>query len=273
MAQRVQSPSSINYYKMCPQCYFYRYVMKLQLPSSIYMVRGKIAHSALEDFFKIGIDEITNGHYEFELNVILQSLLKQKWKESEEELNDLGLGSRKLDFFYDETISMLNNWFENFINKLSSIVEKSDLKSAFEELKPITEMYFKSDEHMVQGYVDAIHKIDGKVSIIDYKTSRRAELTEDYKLQLALYAMFYEEKYGVLPEYVGVDFLKHNIKYLKVDRTMVDMAKKEAKLIHQNTVSDNISDYPSTNHHYCECSKYKELLEKTTLHKFIDQNV
>ena len=273
MAQRIQSPSSINCYKMCPQCYYYRYVMNLQLPLSIYMVRGKIVHAALEDFFKISIEEVTNGHHEFELNVVLQSMLKQKWEESKEELASLGLSEEKLSFFYDESVSMVNNWFENFMAKLTIRTEKTNLKEAFEVLKPETEAYFKSEEHKLQGYIDAIHNVDGKISIIDYKASRRDDFTDEYKLQLAIYAMFYEEKYGVLPDYVGIDFLKHKTKYLKVDREMVEMAKREAKSIQEKTISENIEDYPRSNHPYCDCSKYEEILEKTTLNKFMDQNI
>jgi CRISPR/Cas system-associated exonuclease Cas4 (RecB family) len=247
--------------------------MKLQLPVSIYMTRGKIVHSALEDFFKISIDGIADEHYEFELNVILQSFFKKRWEESNEELNTLGLTEQKLSFFYDDSVSMLNNWFEGFMHKLSKKTDNSSLKESFEELKPETEAYFKSEEHKVQGYIDAIQKIDGKVSIIDYKTSRRDDVTDDYKLQLAIYAMLYEEKYRVLPDYVGIDFLKHKLKYYPVNREMVDMAKREAKLIQEKTISEDIGDYQSSNHHYCECSKYQELIERTTLNKFIDQNI
>jgi len=247
----------------------------MALPPSIYMLRGKIVHSALEDFFKISISEIDKNCYEFELNVILQSLFSQKWKESEEELRSLNLTEQKLNFFHDESVSMLNNWFENFMGRLNKRSKNSELtlNQSFEDLKPETEIYFKSEEHMVQGYIDAIHKIDGTVSIIDYKTSRSSKITKEYELQLAIYAMFYQERHGVLPNYVGIDFVNDRVKYLEVDNAMVELAKKEARIIQENTASEDIEDYPSSNHPYCDCSKYQEVLEKTTLSKFIDQNV
>ena len=130
-------------------------------------------------------------------------------------------------------------------------------------------MYFLSDEHKVHGFVDAVHDVEGVVTILDYKTSRKSDFSEEYKLQLALYAMFYEEKYGKKPDYVGIDFLKHNVKYLRVDDEMIEKAKKEAKLIQDNTISEDIRDFPKSGHHFCECHKYEELLEKRNLNEFI----
>ncbi len=269
MAQRIQSPSSINYYKRCPRCYYYRYIMGLELPPSIYLVRGKIVHSVLEDLFKVDVDSINDGHYEFELRIIMQSLFKEKWVVAKDELEELRLGSDKLNFFYDESVEMLNNWFSNFIGGVINRAKKVGFKKAFEGIKPETEIYYKSDEHMVQGFIDAVINDNGVVSLVDYKSSRRDDFTDEYRLQLAIYALLYEEKHGKNPDFVGVDFLKHKSKIITVDAELVNLAKRETKMIQEKTKSDDINDYPKGNGPYCDCKKYKEVLEKRSLREFI----
>ena len=86
MPTRIQSPSSINAYKQCSRKYYYRYILKLPTIESIHLIRGKIIHCVLEDFFKIEISTINKEHYEFELNIFLQSLLKKEWENKRKEL-------------------------------------------------------------------------------------------------------------------------------------------------------------------------------------------
>ena len=269
MAKRIQSPSSINYYKKCPRCYYYKYIMGLELPPSIYMVRGKIIHSVLENFFKIDVSKVHKDHHEFELKVILQNLFKKKWDLAKPELEELDFDENKLSYFYDESLIMLNNWFENFMKKLFVKTEKLPFKDAFKNLMPETELYFKSDEHQAHGFIDAIYNFDDEIFVIDYKTSRRDVMTEEYKLQLALYALFYHEKYGKKPDYVGIDFLNHKMKSIKVDDELIEYAKKETKLIQEKTVSEDIRDYPKSGHVYCDCAKYEELLLQRGLSEFL----
>ena len=100
MPQRIQSPSSINYYNMCPRCYYYRYIGKLSLDPSIHLIRGKIVHKALEDFFDLKTDGIDKEHYEIELNIILQSIFKQRWEESKDQLDELKLDEKQEKYFF-----------------------------------------------------------------------------------------------------------------------------------------------------------------------------
>ena len=268
MAQRIQSPSSINYNNMCPRCYYYRYIKKLSLAPSIHLIRGKIVHAALEDFFDLKTSEIDKEHYEIELNIILQSIFKQRWEESKDQLDELKLDEKQEKYFFGESVNMLNNWFNRFIKKVITRAEKTDFKEAFNTAKPQTEVHFVSEEHKVQGYIDAIEEFEGDVSLIDYKTSRMDHMTDEYKLQLAIYALLYNEKYGKHPNSVGIDFLRKNKKYLKVDQELIDHAIEQCRLIQEKTKTDDIKDYPQSNHRFCECSKYVDVLEKTTLNKY-----
>jgi len=227
-----------------------------------------LVHSALEDFFKLGIDSIHEEHYEMELNIILQSLFKTKWDEAKTELNELGFNEKQQNFYFQESVNMINNWFARFISKVNRRAKRTNLEEAFNTYKPKTEEYYESKEHMVRGYIDAIEDVEETTTLIDYKTSKRDHMSEEYKLQLAIYALMYEDKHGTKPASVGIDFLRHGIRYLEVNQALVDLAKKECKEIQEKTQTENIEDYPQTGHIFCECKKYEEILEKTTLDQF-----
>ena len=255
MAQRIQSPSSINTYRQCPRKYFYNYISKLPTLESIHLIRGKIVHSVLEDFFKIDLSTMKEDHYEFELNILLQSMFKDKWLDARNNLLELNLSQKKLEFYYNESQEMINSWYESLLGRIR-LKQNNHLsfKEAFELLKPETEAYFESKEHKVRGYIDAVHDINGEISLIDYKTSKRDHVSDDYKLQLAIYAMLYQEKYGKVPHIVGIDFLKHGPRYLKVDQELLELAKQECALIQENTISESMDDYPKKESFLCKWS-------------------
>ena len=79
---------------------------------------------------------------------------------------------------------------------------------------------------------------------MDYKTSKKDEMTPGYRLQLAIYALLYKLKYGVMPAKVGIDFLKFGVKQIEVDENLLDEAEDEVRAIHEKTATENIEDYP-----------------------------
>ncbi len=255
MAPRIQSPSSINTFKQCPRKYYYQYIEKLPGVESIHLIRGKIVHEVLEDFFKLDITSIGGEHKEFELNILLQSMFKEKWANSRDKLLNLDLGQKKLEFYYNESQEMITSWFDSLLNRIQ--LKQNDhltFDEAFNLLKPETEVYFKSQEHMVQGFIDAIHNVNGEISVMDYKTSKKDNISNEYRLQLAIYALLYFEKHGKHPDLVGIDFLKHGPKYLKVDEELVELARQECSLIQENTKSEDIQDYPMKTSPLCKWS-------------------
>ena len=275
MAPRIQSPSSINTFKQCSRKYYYQYILKIKTDSeSIHLVRGNIAHEALEDFFKkVDIGTMDMDHFEFELKIILQNLLKQKWDAAKTKLEKIDLTPEQLEFYFRETIYMINNWFFNFMKILKPRIEQEGLINAFNHIKPQTEIYFLSEEHQVRGFIDAIHEIDGKISLIDYKTAKREKMTPEYRLQLAIYALLYEEKYGKKPDSVGVDFLRHKQHYLDVDQDLVDFAKLECKFIQEQTISEDISDYSKKTSPLCNYCDFKDVcFGQKTMDEFTKEN-
>lgn len=237
--RRIESPNSINTYKQCPRKYYYAYIRKLETVESIHTIRGKIVHSTLEDFFKVDITKISNNSYEFELKAVLFDLFRNNWIRMKKKLMDLTLDMEQIGFYYEETRVILGNWIDNFINKL----DEDDLINSFLKLRPITEEHIVNEERGVRGIIDAIHDNNGEISILDYKTSKNDDITDEHKLQLAIYAMLYYEQYGKMPGKVGIDFLKFGEKFIDVDEELIEFAKKEIEIMHFNTQSDKIEDY------------------------------
>lgn len=253
--KRVQSASSINTFKQCPRKYFYQYVLALPTLPNIYQIRGNIAHEALEHFFQININHIHENNFERELKVAMQELLIFHWKHEKERLDKLKLSQEKIMFYFEETLHMLIGWVDLFCKKIKAT--KRTFKEAFAYLTPIAEQYFISNKYGVQGYMDAIEIQDGYIRIMDYKTSSKNELTDEYLLQLAIYVLLYQEKYKKFPDEVGLYLLKHGEKSIKVDENLLKLAQKEVCAVHNKTQSDEIEDYPKKEGPLCKWSTGK----------------
>ena len=261
---RIESPSSINTYKQCPRKYYHNYIEEIKTLPNIYLIRGNILHSVLEYFYQISPDNISEENYEYEFAIIAHEYFKKEWEKKLEDLEKLNLGAPRLAFFKKESIDMLNNWIKKFLKKLKQeIKNQKDFKQAFNIIKPETEVYFKSEKHMLQGYIDAVHKIEDEIHLIDYKTSARDQLRPEYKLQLAIYSLLYYEQHQKLPTKVGIDFLRHGDTLLDVDMELVEFAKKEAEMIQQNTKTKEKEDYPKQTSRLCFWCDYQEFCEKS----------
>jgi len=118
----------------------------------------------------------------------------------------------------------------------------------FDEPERILEKTFFSKTFMTLGRIDAIHHKHDPPLLVDYKTSKSKELLDDYKRQLGIYALLYEEKTGTVP-LVGIHFLKFQNGLKKYKITPVYLAKIKALItkIHTKTQSEKIEDYP------CKC--------------------
>ncbi|MFH1439483.1 MAG: PD-(D/E)XK nuclease family protein [Candidatus Woesearchaeota archaeon] len=258
---RIQSPSSINTFKQCPRKYYYHYIEKLESLPSIHLVRGKLTHSVLEDFFLVNVEHLNQDSFMFDLRIIIMELFKKHWQANLEEMEKLGLTKQELDFYKQETKYMVEIWVKRFIHNVAEDMNSSvstsitplTFKEAISRHTPKTEEEYRSNIHGVRGFIDAIHEYENEINgqikkevhVIDYKTSKRAKMSPEYKLQLAIYAMLYEEKHGILPNKVGLDFLKFDEgpMCIDADRDLVEFAIKEISLIHENTKSKNKKDY------------------------------
>jgi len=268
-----ESASSINTFRQCPRKYYYHYILGLPIKNTIYTLRGNIIHLVLQDFFGVELEDITD--YEGKFREIVINLFNYHWIDNLQELKDLGLENGEIKDFYNQSLMMLDNFARNFSKKILKELENGlSLKQAFEKIKPQTEMYYISEDYKIQGYIDAIHNISGDIILIDYKTSKKTEITREYELQLALYALMYQEKHGVLPTKVGINFLISGEEYLiDVNNELLLKAKMACEEIHTCTLSYNIKDYSRNITKLCDwgsgkCEFYNRCFNQKVLVNF-----
>jgi len=248
LPRRIQSPSSINTFKQCPRKYYYQYIEKLPSADNIYTVRGKIAHSVLEKFFDLNLEGVDETNFIENFTMHLKKLFVQEWgHERNGNLEALEMDPAEIEQYKEETIIMLANWLNNTVVKIRTHMDNGlSFHDAFDKIKPtMVEQLFTSDKHQVRGFIDYIEEVDGEVRVMDFKTSKKAEVSAGYKLQLAIYALLYEEKFGKKPHKAGLWFLKHmdGEKIIDVDDALVKHAAFEIEQIHFATESSSMVDY------------------------------
>lgn len=254
MPKRVQSPSSINTYKQCPRKYYHQYIENIATLPNIHLVRGNITHAVLEKFYDIDLPNHQQDHQTY-FKTAIQKLLLFHWNKAKPLLDELKLSLDQKKFYFEETMLMLINWLNYFLNSLDQELSSGlPLPQAFQKLTPVREQKYFSETYQVQGFIDAVHHLEDEIHLIDYKTNANMDITEVQTLQLAVYSLLYQEKYGVPPSKAGIFFLRHKLKLFKVDQELLDLAKKEIRLIHQNTESENITDYPQKQSSLCKWS-------------------
>lgn len=264
MAGRIQSPSSINMYKQCPRRYFYRYILKLPTKGSIHLIRGNIVHTTLEKFFSIDLDQFDSHEFESGFRSYVLAWLTKLWKENKKELDKLQMTNGDIESYFIDSHKMLMNFVDQFVLKLKKkIYEGNDLKESFKILTPAVEEEIINEELKVRGYIDAIHDLQEEVIIMDYKTSKKDDMTPEYRLQLGIYALLYKLKYKKVPKKVGINFLKFGEVMLDVDDELLSHAKSEIDFVHKMTESDNLIHYEKKESGLCkwhsgQCDFYSE---------------
>jgi putative RecB family exonuclease len=264
---RVQSPSSINTYKQCPRKYYYSYIEKLPTKPSIHLVRGTVVHETLEYFFERPILQVADMYTNLQFHIL--TILKERWVEHDGELQVLGMPAVDLDFYKEETLLMIMNWLAHFWRNVQTAMSTGmSFEDAFQRFTPRREEEYASAEYKVRGFIDAIHERDNEVHIRDYKTSKHPVISEEYRLQLAIYALLYNKTHGVLPTTVGIFFLKHGELLLEVNDELLKHADLEIRWVHERTQTDDLRDYPkkpSPLCNYCDfydaCWKQRELTD------------
>jgi RecB family exonuclease len=257
MAKRVESPSSINTFKQCKRKYYYNYIEKLPTLSNIHCVRGNIAHSTLEDFYDVDISTFNEDNYPEKFKGVIQKLLLHQWNKYGPKLKEVNLTKDQEKFYFEETMLMLMNWTNHFLTDMTKLMKKKNipLVEAFQQLTPIREQEYKSDNYSVRGFIDAIHHLEDEIHIVDYKTNARFNFKDSIKLQLAIYSLLYQEKHGKTPHKLCIFFLRHKLKFIDFDPELLELAKRELELIHAHTsITEAVQDYPRTVTPLCKWS-------------------
>jgi ATP-dependent exoDNAse (exonuclease V) beta subunit len=161
-------------------------------------------------------------------------LFDRNWNKQKGQIQKLELDDKTIDEFYSESQAMLLGWLKRYLKK--------------KHRRPKIEIKLFSKIHGVMGIIDAVFTNNGRILLLDYKTSKKNEITADIKVQLAVYALLYTEKFGRIPDIVAVDFLKHQEeRRFRASEKLIQYAAQICSDIHKKTISNNEIDYP------CKC--------------------
>ena len=238
--KRMLSPTAVNTYLSCPRKYWLRYIKKLKTRPSIHLIRGSVVHNALCQFNRKAASKAIKGRPSEEQAELLR-IFDLCWEQAREQLNTLGLDEHELAEFRGESKHML----ANFITWRHEFQADAPGKAEYK---------LWSGGLGLMGIVDAVHNQNGKLTLVDYKTSRKAKVTADIFRQAAIYALLYQDKHGFPPEEIWIHFLKEEgpPKRIPVDEAMLDYAASLVESIHHSVSSGLEADYPCTCGGWCE---------------------
>jgi len=272
--RRIESPTSILTYMQCPRKYYYRYVENLPQMPSIHLIAGDAAHKAIQAFHKTDTTDMTaEGFFEKMRNKI-SAQLDHAWEAKAGELARTNLSTEEKHVHYEKTKELVLKFYQYHTNKILAHKRHYSLTlfEAWQKLKPTTENSLISESYGVQGRIDATHKIDGQTIIIDYKTSKKDEMTTDCVLQLSIYTLLHKEAYGRMPDKAGIHFLRSKEILMPASVQLLNLAKHTCHNIHRQTISNDINNYPRKRSGLCkyrtgQCDYYERCMGRKIILK------
>jgi len=110
-----------------------------------------------------------------------------------------------------------------------------------------------SDKYKVAGRVDCIAEYDGKLSIIDFKTSskeRSDEWNESYYIQASAYAEMFEERTGIAIDQVAIlvvtedgivqEFVKNKTEYLPLLSDAIKDWEEKNEMVSSININESV---------------------------------
>ncbi|CAB1062146.1 hypothetical protein D1BOALGB6SA_6922 [Olavius sp. associated proteobacterium Delta 1] len=170
------------------------------------------------------------------LRKIVTELIRDEWLVQKKSIRKLDLKKDELCLFIQESKNMMFNFLHDFIKD-----------KGFEKRAPVIEKTFFSKKHMLLGRIDAIYNNRDPPLLVDFKTCKSKEVSDDYKRQLGIYALLYEEHFHTRAK-VAIHFLKFEdgFKKFRISDKYIEKIKTIVADIHDRTQSDNIDEYPCT---------------------------
>ena len=238
--KRILSPTAINTYLSCPRKFYLRYIKRLRTRPSIYLIRGQIVHKTICQFHR-SHPRIETGMPLGKIRDELLGIFNELWEKADYQLNSLGLSKEQIEFYHDDSELMLFNFSHWFYKNEMPTPDLSEARILSRNLS-------------LMGIIDAVHKRDDMVVLVDYKTSKHARITNDMMRQAALYALLYEDRYKIVPDAVWIHFLKDpgDPQPIHIDDALLNYGKILIQSVREKTASQDKESYPCTCGGYCE---------------------
>lgn len=204
------SHSKASHYEKCPFSYNLSYNFNLKRSANKGMEYGTINHNALEQINNLILDgeDITINED------LIRSIVEEHVKEME---------------FDKEAIERITNDLVDYWNKIGSKIDVLESEYEFRLIK---------SNHILNGSIDLIYKLDDKIHILDYKTGQIDEDDfENYKNQLYTYALALKED----PKYSESNFGKLQIYSINYQNTF-DIDMEEDKILKREEELKQVAD-------------------------------
>lgn len=180
------SKSKIICYETCPQKYKLQYIDKIKLPTMpVALIKGIDAHENLERYIA---------------NLDLEAAMKSPRTAITEAMN------KDLDVVQIET---LKGFCEYEIKRAANCIRHG--KSLDKYFMPVhTEIKITSKKYGVVGVIDRVDKLfNDKIGIFDYKTGQNKSISDWNEIELMMYKLLYEEKFGETVGLLGIIYVSH----------------------------------------------------------------
>ena len=165
----------------------------------------------------------------------LLKIFEDEWNRARPVLDGLGLSESQLQDYRDESQVMVINFGWWFQKRLVPPPNRTEVK-------------FISKRLGLMGVVDAVHRIGQDAILVDYKTSRRAEITPEMERQAALYGLLYQDVNGHPPEALWIHFLNtdDDPQVIPLDDELLTYGRLTLESVHHKTRTQDEADYPCT---------------------------
>ena len=256
------SPSSINVFRQCPRRWFYQYVQAIETETTDAMRRGNVVHHVLENIFNI--TKFPSGE-RFRTAIMdhAMSLFEKEWSDF--------FDSKKHELYNDSKL-MVTRFVNKFVDNIQNGINNGEYQGerhGFYMTRPkFRELWlddqFKKDDNNrylldenkekiplenslnVGGFIDSVEKnFAFEKILIDYKTSKKYKnaLSEEYVLQLSIYAYLWSVNKNEMPSYVAINYLKYDETfYIQVTPSLIEMAKKKIKHMRSDMIENGLDE-------------------------------
>jgi len=179
----------------------------------------------------------------------------------------LEMNSDELKIHKRDVFNMILNFYEVHKRKMTGLIisgKAENEQHAFFLTKPkFRELYVKDDNLNIRGYIDRVSEdYNGVITLGDYKTSSRygIGLPDDYKRQLSIYALLYNNDKGIMADFVSIIFLRYGEEVLlEVTPSVLKYARDIIDYVWDKTRSADVKDYPKKEGRLCRWCAFQDV--------------
>ena len=261
----------LSEYQYCPRKIYFSRVLKIKLPPTEALVKGKIRHQIEEEAsirFNYIISTITKGDFEFIYEKFKSEYLQLILRTIKNNIRLINKVQLKIDFFTSELIKTFNLIAKQSAEYIHELILKHKVLGKkildYIETEQISETFIESKELQLKGIVDSIEFENENITPIEIKTGSMPNqgVWPSHKLQIGCYILLCEEKFDAKIDYGIVRYLDFNQDrkiqmnpFLKDE--IITVRDKVIKLLESNEIPERLPEINKKINRKCISCLYK----------------